>query len=107
MRRNIESPAHVRQILPHVPSHPPPDRADLSVEDGAKAAFSPQASTFSPWFICAVPESIGIATGFLIAAAHHARLVCLTHTAAKMKKRVGDVMGGVLSCFRPPLAQQR
>lgn len=32
-----------------------------------------------------VPESVGIATGFLIAAVHHAGLVCLTHTVAKMK----------------------
>lgn len=32
-----------------------------------------------------VPESVGIATGFLIAAVHHAGLACLTHTVAKMK----------------------
>jgi iodotyrosine deiodinase len=31
-----------------------------------------------------VPESIGIATGFLIAALHHAGLVCLTHTPNPM-----------------------
>lgn len=32
-----------------------------------------------------VPESVGIATGFLIAAIHHAGLVCLTHTPNPMK----------------------
>jgi len=32
-----------------------------------------------------VPESVGIATGFLIAALHHAGLVCLTHTPNPMK----------------------
>ncbi len=32
-----------------------------------------------------VPESVGIATGFLIAALHHAGLSCLTHTPAPMK----------------------
>ena len=32
-----------------------------------------------------VLESVGIATGFLIAAVHHAGLACLTHTVAKMK----------------------
>ncbi len=31
-----------------------------------------------------VPESVGIATGFLIAALHHAGLVCLTHTPNPM-----------------------
>jgi hypothetical protein len=31
-----------------------------------------------------VPESVGIATGFLIAAIHHAGLVCLTHTPNPM-----------------------
>jgi iodotyrosine deiodinase len=31
-----------------------------------------------------VPESVGIATGFLIAALHQARLVCLTHTPNPM-----------------------
>ena len=30
-------------------------------------------------------KSVGIATGFLIAAVYHAGLVCLTHTVAKMK----------------------
>lgn len=32
-----------------------------------------------------VPESVGIATGFLIAALHHAGLVCLTHTPNPMR----------------------
>lgn len=32
-----------------------------------------------------VPESVGIATGFLISALHHAGLVCLTHTPNPMK----------------------
>lgn len=32
-----------------------------------------------------VPESVGIATGFLIAAIHQAGLVCLTHTPNPMK----------------------
>ncbi|MGI9393272.1 MAG: nitroreductase family protein [Boseongicola sp.] len=32
-----------------------------------------------------VPESVGIATGFLIAALHHAGLATLTHTPARMK----------------------
>lgn len=32
-----------------------------------------------------VPESVGIATGFLIAALHHAGLVCLEHTPNPMK----------------------
>jgi len=32
-----------------------------------------------------VPESVGIATGFLISALHHAGLSCLTHTPNPMK----------------------
>ena len=32
-----------------------------------------------------VPESVGIATGLLIAAIHHAGLVCLEHTPNPMK----------------------
>ena len=32
-----------------------------------------------------VPESVGIATGFLISALHHAGLVALTHTPNPMK----------------------
>ena len=38
-----------------------------------------------------VPESVGIATGFLIAALHHAGLSCLTHTPNPMK-----FLGGLL-----------
>ncbi|MEZ7880448.1 MAG: nitroreductase family protein, partial [Rhodospirillales bacterium] len=33
---------------------------------------------------CYVPESVGIATGFLIAALHNARLATLTHTPSPM-----------------------
>jgi nitroreductase len=36
-----------------------------------------------------VPESVGIATGFLIAALHHAGLVCLEHTPNPMKFLTG------------------
>jgi len=36
-----------------------------------------------------VPESVGIATGFLISALHHAGLVCLTHTPNPMKFLTG------------------
>lgn len=32
-----------------------------------------------------VPESVGIATGFLVSALHHAGLVCLTHTPNPMR----------------------
>ena len=32
-----------------------------------------------------VPESVGIATGFLISALHYAGLTCLTHTPNPMK----------------------
>ncbi len=39
-----------------------------------------------------VPESVGIATGFLIAALHHAGLVCLEHTPNPMKF-LGDLCG--------------
>jgi nitroreductase len=39
-----------------------------------------------------VPESVGIATGFLIAALHHAGLYCLTHTPNPMKF-LGPVLG--------------
>jgi len=34
---------------------------------------------------CYVPESVGIATGLLIAAVHYAGLVCLDHTPNPMK----------------------
>lgn len=39
-----------------------------------------------------VPESVGIATGFLIAALHHAGLVCLEHTPNPMKF-LGPLLG--------------
>ncbi len=39
-----------------------------------------------------VPESVGIATGFLIAALHHAGLYCLTHTPNPMKF-LGPLLG--------------
>ena len=39
-----------------------------------------------------VPESVGIATGFLIAALHHAGLVTLTHTPNPMKF-LGELLG--------------
>jgi iodotyrosine deiodinase len=39
-----------------------------------------------------VPESVGIATGFLIAAIHHAGLVCLEHTPNPMKF-LGEMCG--------------
>lgn len=39
-------------------------------------------STFSHYY---VPESVGIATGFLIAALHHAGVATLTHTPSPMK----------------------
>ncbi|EAR50511.1 nitroreductase family protein [Oceanicola granulosus HTCC2516] len=39
-----------------------------------------------------VPESVGIATGFLVAALHHAGLVCLTHTPNPMRF-LNDLLG--------------
>ena len=39
-----------------------------------------------------VPESVGIATGFLISALHHAGLYCLTHTPNPMKF-LGPLLG--------------
>ena len=39
-----------------------------------------------------VPESVGIATGFLIAALHHAGLSCLTHTPNPMRF-LNDALG--------------
>lgn len=43
-----------------------------------------------------VPESVGIATGFLIAALHHAGLYCLTHTPNPMKF-LGPLLGRPVS----------
>jgi iodotyrosine deiodinase len=39
-----------------------------------------------------VSESVGIATGFLIAAIHHAGLACLTHTPSPMRF-LNDILG--------------
>lgn len=39
-----------------------------------------------------VPESVGIASGFLLAALHHAGLTCLTHTPNPMKF-LNDMLG--------------
>ncbi|WP_102107412.1 nitroreductase family protein [Oceaniglobus roseus] len=43
-------------------------------------------TTFKHYY---VPESVGIATGILITALHHAGLVCLTHTPNPMKFLTG------------------
>jgi nitroreductase len=57
-----------------------------------KYGIKPDGSRFSHYY---VPESVGIATGFLIAALHHAGLATLTHTPSPM---------GFLNpiCGRPP-----
>lgn len=57
-----------------------------------KYGVRPDGSRFSHYY---VPESVGIATGFLIAALHHAGLATLTHTPSPM---------GFLNeiCERPP-----
>lgn len=44
--------------------------------------LNPDGSRYKNYY---VPESTGIATGFLIAALHHAGLSCLTHTPNPMK----------------------
>jgi nitroreductase len=46
-----------------------------------KYGVKPDSSRFSHYY---VPESVGIATGFLIAALHHAGLASLTHTPSPM-----------------------
>jgi len=46
-----------------------------------KYGVRPDGSRFSHYY---VPESVGIATGFLIAALHHAGLATLTHTPSPM-----------------------
>jgi iodotyrosine deiodinase len=46
-----------------------------------KYGLRPDGSRFSHYY---VPESVGIATGFLIAALHHAGLATLTHTPSPM-----------------------
>lgn len=43
--------------------------------------INPKGEKFSHYY---VQESVGIATGFLIAALHHAGLTCLTHTPSPM-----------------------
>ena len=57
-----------------------------------KYGVHPDGRRFSHYY---VPESVGIATGFLIAALHHAGLATLTHTPSPM---------GFLNevCARPP-----
>lgn len=57
-----------------------------------KYGVRPDGSRFSHYY---VPESVGIASGFLIAALHHAGLATLTHTPSPM---------GFLNdlCGRPP-----
>ena len=47
-----------------------------------KYGLNPDGSKFSHYYY---PESVGIATGFLIAALHHAGLATLTHTPNPMK----------------------
>ena len=46
-----------------------------------KHGIAPDGSTIKHYY---VPESVGIATGFLIAALHHAGLATLTHTPSPM-----------------------
>jgi iodotyrosine deiodinase len=57
-----------------------------------KYGVRPDGTRFSHYY---VPESVGIACGFLIAALHHAGLATLTHTPSPM---------GFLNeiCGRPP-----
>jgi len=47
-----------------------------------KYGVRPDGTRFSHYY---VPESVGIATGFLIAALHHAGLATLTHTPSPMR----------------------
>lgn len=75
-----------------------PDKPFLEVAPVLIAIFAqkygvhPDGRRFSHYY---VPESVGIATGFLIAALHHAGLATLTHTPSPM---------GFLNeiCARPP-----
>jgi iodotyrosine deiodinase len=57
-----------------------------------KYGVRPDGQRFSHYY---VPESVGIATGFLIAALHHAGLATLTHTPSPMGF-LNDI------CARPP-----
>ena len=75
------------------PDKPFLDEAPLLIAIFAqKYGVRPDGSRFSHYY---VPESVGIATGFLIAALHHAGLATLTHTPSPM---------GFLNelCERPP-----
>jgi iodotyrosine deiodinase len=54
----------------------------LIVVFAQRHGLSPEGERFKHYY---VPESVGIATGFLISALHHAGLVCLTHTPNPMK----------------------
>ncbi len=75
------------------PNKPFLDEAPLLIAIFAqKYGVRPDGSRFSHYY---VPESVGIATGFLIAALHHAGLATLTHTPSPM---------GFLNeiCERPP-----
>ncbi|MCC5970650.1 MAG: nitroreductase family protein [Pararhodobacter sp.] len=54
----------------------------LIVVFAQRHGITPEGESFKHYY---VPESVGIATGFLIAALHHAGLVCLTHTPNPMK----------------------
>jgi len=75
------------------PDKPFLDEAPLLIAIFAqKYGVRPDGSRLSHYY---VPESVGIATGFLIAALHHSGLATLTHTPSPM---------GFLNelCERPP-----
>ncbi|MES2959054.1 MAG: nitroreductase family protein [Pseudomonadota bacterium] len=75
------------------PNKPFLDEAPLLIAIFAqKYGVRPDGTRFSHYY---VPESVGIATGFLIAALHHSGLATLTHTPSPM---------GFLNelCERPP-----
>ncbi len=75
------------------PHKPFLDEAPLLIAIFAqKYGVRPDGSRFSHYY---VPESVGIATGFLIAALHHAGLATLTHTPSPMGF-LNDI------CHRPP-----
>lgn len=56
---------------------------------GQKHSLGPDGRRVKNYY---VPESVGIATGFLIAALHHAGLVTLTHTPSPMRF-LNDICG--------------
>lgn len=58
----------------------------LIVVFAQRYGLRPDGSRFKNYY---VPESTGIASGFLIAALHHAGLYCLTHTPNPMKFLTG------------------